>query len=93
MQVIWSPTALAQLIEIHRYIQQDKPDAARRVAARIVASVAALVEHPHLGHPGPKAGIRELGVARTPYVISYRAEEERLILLTILHGAQRKTTQ
>ena len=90
VQVIWSPTALAQLIEIRRYIQRDKPEAARGVATRIVTSVAGLVGHPRLGHAGRQPTTLELVIPGTPYIIVYRAETERLIILTVLHGAQRR---
>jgi plasmid stabilization system protein ParE len=81
---------LAQLVEIRRYIQRDKPDAARRIAIRIVASVAGLVGHPHLGHVGRKIATRELVVPGTPYIIVHRTEAERLVVLAVLHGAQRR---
>ncbi len=88
MQIIWSPTAIAQLIEIHRYIQRDKPEAARRVAVKIAASAAGLARHPRLGHAGRKPGTRELLIPGTPYLISYRAEDERLVILAVFHGAR-----
>ncbi|HAZ09465.1 MAG TPA: type II toxin-antitoxin system mRNA interferase toxin, RelE/StbE family [Elusimicrobia bacterium] len=88
---MWSPTAIAQLTEIRRYIQRDKPEAARRIAVKIVASASGLARHPRLGHGGRKHGTRELLIPGTPYLISYRAEEERLVILTILHGARGRT--
>ena len=49
MQVIWSPTAVAQLAEIRSFIDQDKPEAARGVAARIVAAADQLARSLHIG--------------------------------------------
>jgi len=31
MQIVWSETAIANLISIRKYIEQDKPVAARRL--------------------------------------------------------------
>jgi toxin ParE1/3/4 len=89
MRIVWSAKAVAHLIEIHDYIEQDKPEAARRIAQRILASVERLVKHPYLGHPGREPDTRELVVAGTPYIIPYRIYRGRLAVLAVLHGAQR----
>jgi toxin ParE1/3/4 len=88
MRIIWSETAIANLIEIRQYIEQDQPAAARRVAQRILASVERLAKHPHLGRFGRQPDTRELIVAGTPYVIPYRIHSDRLAILAILHAAQ-----
>ena len=68
----------------------DKPEAATRLATRIVAVVEALREHPYLGRAGAEPGIRELVIGGTPYIVLYRVRGERVIIGTIWHGAQRK---
>jgi toxin ParE1/3/4 len=80
--------ALANLIDIRRYIEQEQPAAARRMAQRILASVERLAEHPHLGRPGREPETRELIVAGTPYIIPYRIYGGRLAILAVLHAAQ-----
>jgi len=90
MQIVWSETAIANLISIRKYIEPDKPAAARRLAQRILASVDRLAEHPHLGHPGREPETRELIVAGTPYIIPYRVYRGRMCILAILHAAQDK---
>jgi toxin ParE1/3/4 len=60
VEVVWSPLALARLQEIRAFVALDKPDAAERLATRIVSVVEALRIHPYLGRVGPKPGIREL---------------------------------
>jgi toxin ParE1/3/4 len=72
MRIVWSETAIANLVEIRKYIEQEKPVAARRLARRIIESVERLAEHPDLGHPGREPETRELIVAGTPYIIPYR---------------------
>ena len=88
MRIIWSGTAIANLVEIRRYIERDQPTAARWMAQRILASVERLAKHPHLGRPGREPETRELIVAGTPYIIAYRVYRGRLSILAVLHAAQ-----
>jgi len=90
MEIIWSPLARARLQEIRAYVALDKPDAAKRLAIRIVAMVEALKHHPHLGRAGIEPGIRELVVGGTPYIILYRIRGNQIMLSTIWHAAQRR---
>lgn len=88
MQIVWSGQAIADLAEIEQYIEQDKPQAAGRVAAHLVGSVEHLAEFPQLGKAGPRPGTRDL--INPPYVISYRIRSERLEILSIWHGRRRR---
>ncbi|HKV26412.1 MAG TPA: type II toxin-antitoxin system RelE/ParE family toxin [Candidatus Acidoferrum sp.] len=88
MEIVWSPLALARLQEIRAYVAQDKPEAAEQLAMRIVSVVETLRIHPYLGRTGPEAGIRELIIGRTPYIVHYRVRGKRVVILTIWHGAQ-----
>ncbi|HEX4642682.1 MAG TPA: type II toxin-antitoxin system RelE/ParE family toxin [Candidatus Acidoferrales bacterium] len=88
MRIIWSKTAISNLLEIRRFVEHDKPEAARRLAERILASVERLVEQPHLGRPGREPGTRELIVAGTPYIIPYQVHRGRLSILAVMHAAQ-----
>jgi len=88
VEIIWSPLALARLQETRAYVAQDKPDAAARLATRIVAVVEALRNHPRLGRAGTEPGVRELVIGGTPYVILYRVRGKRVIISTVWHGAQ-----
>jgi toxin ParE1/3/4 len=88
MRIVWSETAIANLVEIRKYIEQDKPAAARRLAQRIIDSVERLAEHPHLGHHGRESETRELIVAGTAYIIPYRIYRGRLCILAVLPAAQ-----
>jgi toxin ParE1/3/4 len=90
LEIVWSPLARARLREVRAFVALDKPDAAGRLAMRIVAVVEALRTHPRLGRIGSEPGVRELPVAGTPYVILYRIRGKRVTIGTIWHGAQRK---
>jgi len=88
VEIVWSPLARARLREIRAYVARDKPDAAARLATRIVSLVEALREHPHLGRAGSESGVRELVVGGTPYLIFYRVVGKRITINTIWHASQ-----
>lgn len=90
LEIAWSPLARARLQEIRAYAALDKPDAAERLATRIVAIVEALRNHPYLGRAGAEPGIRELVIGGTPYIVLYRVRGKRIIISTIWHAAQAK---
>jgi len=90
VEIVWSPLARARLREIREYVARDKPEAAERLAIRVVAVVESLRTHPCLGHVGAEPGIRELVIGGTPYIVMYRAERERVVIGTIWHGKQRR---
>jgi toxin ParE1/3/4 len=88
LEIVWSRRAQTRLREIRDYVARDKPDAAEKLATRIVALSELLKNHPFLGRAGSEPGIRELAVAGTPYLIFYRVRGQRVIINTIWHGAQ-----
>jgi len=71
----------------------DKPEAATRLATRIVSVVEALREYPYLGRAGVEPEIRELPIGGTPYIVSYRVEGRRVIISTVWHGAQQRQSE
>ena len=90
MDIVWSPLALARLREIRAFIAQDNPEAAGRVATRLVTIVETLKSHPYLGRAGTETDVRELVVGGTPYIVLYRVRAKRITILTIHHDAQHR---
>jgi toxin ParE1/3/4 len=90
LEIVWSRRALDRLEEIRVFVARDKPDAAARLATRIVALVDLLGEHPQLGRAGSEPGVRELVLGGTPYLIFYRVRGKRIKILTIWHASQRR---
>jgi toxin ParE1/3/4 len=91
VEIVWSPLARARLNEVRAFVAVDKPDAAERLATRIVAVVEALRNHPYLGRAGVEPGIRELPIGGTPYIVLYRVVRgKRVVIHTVWHGAQRR---
>jgi plasmid stabilization system protein ParE len=89
-EVVWSALARARLHQIHSYVALDKPEAAERLALRIVTVVEALRNHPYLGRAGAKPGIRELVIGGTPYIVLYQVNGGQVTISTIWHGAQKR---
>ena len=90
VEIVWSALARARLREIRAYVALDKPEAAERLATRIVAILEALRNQPYLGRVGAEPGIRELVIGGTPYIILYRVDGQRVVISTIWHGAQQR---
>jgi toxin ParE1/3/4 len=93
VEIVWSPLARARLREIRAYVARDKPEAAERLATRIVLVVETLKYHPYLGHAGAEPGVRELVIGGTPYIVLYRVRGKRVTISTIWHGAQQREKQ
>ena len=86
-RIIWSPSAVNDLRNIRGYIEQFNPSAAGSFAARLIAAAESLADFSERGRPADGKW-RELLVV-WPYIIRYRIEAERVIILRVRHGAQR----
>jgi toxin ParE1/3/4 len=88
MYIDWSVQALEDRVAIFDYIWADSPAAASRIDDRIDDEVERLVQFPETGRPGRAEGMRELVIARTPYIVAYTFTGVSVTILRILHGAQ-----
>jgi toxin ParE1/3/4 len=89
MEIIWRRVALNDLEGIRRYIAHENPTASARIRATIRNAVEQLADHPHLGRPGRVEGTRELVIAGTPFIVVYRVHNNRVRILSVIHGARR----
>lgn len=89
MRIAWLPVAERDRGSQIDYIAERNPWAAIDVGDAIEAAVSRLADHPHSGRPGRIKGTRELVITGTPYVIAYRVERHTVLILRLLHGAQR----
>ena len=85
-QIVWTEEAVAHLEAIVAYVEAFNPAAALRLGERLVAQADSLAEFPDRGRDAGE-GRRELTVVR-PYVLRYRAEADRVIILRIRHAAR-----
>lgn len=90
MRLVWSPRSLRHLEALHAYIADRNPDAATRVVSRIVHRVERQLSlAPNSGRPGRVDGTRELVVPRTPFIVAYSVEVDRVEIVAVIHGAMR----
>lgn len=90
-KIIWSDAAVTELEDISRYIAQDHPESARKVAQGILDHVDILATFPFIGptYPRGSRGTLRLIVFRS-YRILYDVNEgrESVEILHIWHGAR-----
>jgi toxin ParE1/3/4 len=90
MTPIWSPEAIADLVALRAYIEEDNPAAAQRIALPILHNVESLLPNrPEMGRPGRVPGTRELVIPRTPFIVPYRLLGNTIQILRVFHGARR----
>jgi plasmid stabilization system protein ParE len=86
--VIWQATARADLVRLVRYISEENPIAARKVARELVLAGDSLALFPHRGRVGRIPGTREL-VTVPPYIVVYEVDGVGDVqILSVWHGAQ-----
>jgi addiction module RelE/StbE family toxin len=85
-RITWAAEARANLLGIRSYIAHFNPPAAQRLAARLVQAAESLMDFPERGRR-VTSRIRELTIVR-PYIIRYRVDEGRVVILRIRHGAR-----
>lgn len=92
MNVEWLPEAEKNLAAQLDWIADRDPWAAIDIGDAILAAVNRLAAYPAIARPGRVAGTRELVVVGTPYIVVYRIETVAVVILRVLHGAQRWPT-
>jgi toxin ParE1/3/4 len=89
MRVCWTTDAADDLERICDYIAEGRPESARRVAQSVVERIGTLTTFPRLGRSGRVKGTREIAFPPLPFVAIYELHDEEVVVLRILHGAQR----
>ena len=89
MRVRWTADAADDLERICDYIAEERPDSARPVAQSVIERIGTLETFPNLGRVGRVRGTREIAFPPLPFVAIYEIRDEQIVVLRILHGAQR----
>jgi toxin ParE1/3/4 len=89
VKIVWLTGAKRSRDSQIAYIADRSPRAAIAMGDAISGAVSRLKDHPRSGRPGRVKGTRELVVSGTPYVIAYRVETSAVVILRVMHGAQR----
>ena len=90
MRIEWSDRAVADLKAISEYIEKDRDlGTANRVTRTIYDAIQSLRSLPYRGRYGRLENTRELVIVRLPWIAVYRVAGERVLILNIVHGAQK----
>jgi toxin ParE1/3/4 len=89
VRIEWLPDAEQGLAAQLEWVAEHNPWAALDMGDAIHAAIARLADYPAIARPGRVAGTRELVVVGTPYIVVYRVEPSAVVILRVLHGAQR----
>ena len=93
MKLEWSADALADLERFAAFLNDRYPDLARIVAREIVVKTNALIGNPQLGRAiAGHAHYRQivLQVLNANYVFQYRVDGERIVMLRVFHGREKR---
>lgn len=88
-RLIWTPSALADVQRLYRFLAHKDLGAAKRAASAIRKGVNLLVHQPHLGRPAtdmdPEWREWLIDFGSSGYVALYRAERETIAILAVRH--------
>ena len=76
VNLLWTPQAREDLIEIYTYIALDKPSAAERIFNAIRAKVELLRENPRLGARRPEIRLSTRILIEGAYLILYETHPD-----------------
>ena len=90
MKINWTEPAILDLESIRDYIARDAEYYATQFVKKIIEAIENLRKFPMIGRLVPEAeqekNIKELLFHN--YRIIYRIEEERILILSVIHGAR-----
>lgn len=90
MRVRFLKRAVQDLLNIETYTREHSPRGASRIGARLKKRAEDLAQFPEQGTESEKAGIRQVYVAQTPYILIYRIKGDEVQIITILHTSNRR---
>lgn len=90
MQIRWTKATQEDLECIQKYIYDNNPKAAKEVVLHIIDKVEVLIsENTAIGRAGRVLGTRELVITKYPYIIPYRAKDNEIHVLRVLHTSRK----
>jgi toxin ParE1/3/4 len=87
VRLVWSPSALRDILSIYNYIANYNPGAASALIDALLNAGEGLVNFPHRGRP-VGSNLRELTIVY-PYIIRYEVLGNDVTILRVRHGMRR----
>jgi plasmid stabilization system protein ParE len=88
MRVNWSLRAQDDFNIIYRQALDEDARYALNLLSSLEKAISRLSEYPQIGMPVGSAGHRKWRLARTPFLIIYRADPQGLHILRVQHERQ-----
>lgn len=92
-QLIWDYGAIDDLSKIREFIEPHNKKAASNAAQQIAKAANFLLDNPYLGQPlenMPKFNELFIPFGQRGYVMRYRVENEKIIILRIWHARENR---
>ncbi|PTM94306.1 type II toxin-antitoxin system RelE/ParE family toxin [Mycoplana dimorpha] len=83
MEIVYLPSAVADLQWMRLYYSRVFPQGARRARQHLLATERLLADNPYAGEATGIADVREFPIRRTPFSIIYRVRSRRLEILRV----------
>ena len=87
----WSADALGDLERFADFLHDRYPQYARMIGQALVDASLLILDHPEIGRPlegRPEFRQLTLHALNAPYVLQYRVDGDRLVILRIFHGRE-----
>ena len=92
MKLVWAPSAIGDIAQLHDFLKSKDPDAARRAAGAIRQGVRILADHPRAGRPVEElsSDFREWPIrfGSGAYVALYRLEATEIVIVAVRHSRE-----
>ncbi|MBI5140696.1 MAG: type II toxin-antitoxin system RelE/ParE family toxin [Nitrospirae bacterium] len=91
MKVEWLPGAIADLQRLRDFLVPHSNEAATRAVTVIKGAINLLMHHPYIGKPVetmPKYRDLVIPFGTSGYVLRYRIETERILVVALKHGKE-----
>ena len=79
------PAAARDIRNLRAHIAADNPVAAEAVSQRLKKAILLLAENPNIGRPIGDSQIREWTVPGLRYLIPYRVDDDKVVIMRIWH--------
>lgn len=88
MKVRWTGNAEHDLMAQCAHVASEDPVLADRIGGEVLMRVGGLADHPYRGRSGRVDGTRELPLPGLPWIAVYAIDDDAVVILRLLHGAQ-----
>jgi len=89
MKLRWLPHARADLRAIRAHVAEDSPINAERLLDRLIRRAECIPDFPQAGRVVPEFALDDVReIIESPYRIIYRIGNDRIDVLTVMHGAR-----